>query len=109
MKHLIMRFSSLALAIGLMISTGQCAVGPVYGSLYTSTTFAGEVNPANDVVAQKTATGCHRNLIFLFTWGDAGAGDIANANGIKRIATIDHSTQNILYLYREYCTIVSGQ
>ncbi|MCB1179500.1 MAG: TRL-like family protein [Leptospiraceae bacterium] len=96
----------------LVISMGNCAIGPVHGALYTDNKFAGEFNPNNDVKVEKTAEGCIHNSIFtLFTWGNAGSGYIAAKNGIERIATIDHSTMNVIFglVYRNYCTIVSGE
>jgi len=108
LKRLLFSFCALPL-LPLLGSCIMLPVGPVGGIVFTSTKFAGEVNPANDVEAVKSATGCQQNILFLVTWGDAGAGDIAYENGIKRIATIDHSTKNFIYIYREYCTIVTGE
>jgi len=105
MKRII---SAVALSGIVVLSTSRCAIGPVGGLVYTSTKFAGEVNPANDVPATKEGIGCQKNVLSLVTWGNAGAGDVARANGIERIATIDHSHTNVLFIYRDYCTIVRG-
>ncbi|MDX1959012.1 MAG: TRL domain-containing protein [Leptospiraceae bacterium] len=92
-----------------------CAVGPTHGVLFTSTEFPGQFNQNNDVNSTKTGKGCiHTVLSGLFAWGEAGAGMIAYKKGIKKLATIDHSTLSILsydviHIYRNYCTIVSGE
>ncbi|EOQ90397.1 TRL-like family protein [Leptospira yanagawae serovar Saopaulo str. Sao Paulo = ATCC 700523] len=88
----------------------NCAIGPTHGFLYNSTKFAGTINPENNVKAVKEAKGCQLTILYLVSVGDAGAGLIANKNGISKIATIDHSSFSLLTgLFRNYCTIVSGE
>lgn len=92
-----------------------CAVGPTHGIIVTHTTFPGEFNVMNNVQPEKTATGCIHTILFgIASWGDAGAGSTAYKNGIKKIAYIDHSTLSLFsysayHLYRNYCTIVTGE
>lgn len=95
--------------LGFAMFLGNCAIGPVYGLVYTQSKFAGEFNPNNDVKVNKTAEGCSNSIFGIANWGKAGAGYIAYTNSIERIATIDHSTLNVLGIYRNYCTIVSGE
>ena len=94
-----------------ILSLINCATGPTHGFLFTSTTFPGEINPANDVIVNKTAEGCQHSILYLIAFGDASAGGVAHQNKILRIATIDHSTTSVLagLLYQNYCTIVSGE
>lgn len=94
-----------------ILSLTNCAIGPTNGLLFTSTNFPGEINPANDVPVTKKADGCQHQILYLFAFGEAGAGSVASNNGIKRIATIDHSTTSVFagLLYQNYCTIVSGE
>lgn len=88
----------------------NCAIGPTHGFLYNSTKFAGTFNPENNVKSVKEAKGCQFTILYLFSVGDAGAGSVASKNGIKKIATIDHSTLSIFTgLFRNYCTIVIGE
>ncbi|MCW7469555.1 TRL-like family protein [Leptospira kanakyensis] len=88
----------------------NCAIGPTHGYIFTSTKFAGTFNPENNVTSTKEATDCQFTVLYLFSYGDAGAGSIAKKNGISKIATIDHSTTSLLTgFYRTYCTIVSGE
>lgn len=89
---------------------GNCAMGPVNGILFTSTSFAGEFNPANDVPFAKEATGCQHMILGLAAFGTAGAGKIAMDAGIKRIALVDHSAMHVLTIvYGRYCTRVVGE
>lgn len=88
----------------------NCAIGPTHGYILTSTKFAGTFNPENNVKATKEGTGCQFTVLYLFSFGDAGAGSVAKQNGISKIATIDHSTLSFLTgVYRSYCTIVYGE
>lgn len=87
----------------------SCAVGPVSGLLFTSNKFAGEINTTNMVPPFVSATACQHSFLGLVSFGNAGAGEIANNKGIQRIATIDYSTFSIMQiLYSRYCTIVTG-
>ena len=93
----------------LIFFLSSCAVGPVSGIIFSNTKFAGEYNAKNDVEVNKTGEGCQHMFLWMVAVGDAGAGFVAFENGIKRIATIDHSAFNILMgAYSRYCTIVSG-
>ncbi|MCT8333774.1 TRL-like family protein [Leptospira sp. 85282-16] len=88
----------------------NCAIGPTHGYIVTSTKFPGTFNPENNVKATKEGRGCQFTVLYLFSFGDAGAGSVANKNGIIKIATIDHSTISFLTgVYRSYCTIVYGE
>ncbi|MCG6146915.1 TRL-like family protein [Leptospira levettii] len=92
-----------------LIFTG-CAVGPTHGYIVTETQFPGTFNPENNVKADKEAKGCQYTVLYLVTYGDAGAGSIAFKNGITKIATIDHSTFSLFSgLIRNYCTFVVGE
>ncbi len=100
----------IVLSLVFFAAGAGCAVGPVNGLVFSSTSFPGEINPANDVSPKKSGQGCERMFLGLIAFGNAGAGDIANENGIKRIASVDHSTTNFLQIvYSSYCTIVQGE
>lgn len=99
----------LLFTFSLMLLT-NCATGPTHGFLFTSNSFAGEFNPANDVKPVKTAEGCSHTILHLIAWGDAGVGEIAMENKIERISSVDHSTMSVFsILYKNYCTIVTGE
>ncbi|PJZ69056.1 TRL-like family protein [Leptospira perolatii] len=87
----------------------NCATGPVSGILFTNTVFPGTTNTDASIGREKKASGCIRNILGLFSYGQSGAGAIAFKEGITRISYIDHSaTQVLLFVYRDYCTIVTG-
>ncbi|TGK31513.1 TRL-like family protein [Leptospira gomenensis] len=92
------------------VSTNACASGPVGGLLFAYTQYPGQINTANDVKPETTAEGCIHNIFGIVSFGDAGAGSVANSNGIKKIAIIDYSALHILaILYRNHCVIVAGE
>ncbi|EMJ91657.1 TRL-like family protein [Leptospira alstonii] len=97
-------------ALGFSVFLSNCAIGPQQGLLVTNTTFPGEINRSNNIPTSKKAEGCTHSVLGWVTWGDAAAGQIALDHKISRIANIDHSTFSVLgYVYRNYCTIVSGE
>ncbi|TGK31510.1 TRL-like family protein [Leptospira gomenensis] len=100
----------LTTILGLCLLFSNCASGPVSGFIFTKTSFAGEFNASNDVDSVKKGEGCVHNVLHLFSWGKASAGRIAMENKIVKIATIDHSSISALgFVYKNYCTIVSGE
>ncbi|HNC00982.1 MAG TPA: TRL domain-containing protein [Leptospiraceae bacterium] len=97
------------LVILILFSLIGCASGPVGGLLFTNYEYSGEVNPDSSIPLLAEAKGCQFNLLGLFSIGDSSAGQIANNVGIRRIATIDHSTISILHiLFVRNCTIITG-
>lgn len=105
-----MKLSLYSAIVFFMIFFLQCATGPVQGGLITDIKFPGNINPENNVKSVKTGKGCQHSILLLASFGDAGAGSVAQKNGITKIATIDHSAFGILGLvYRNYCTIVAGE
>lgn len=102
---------NILLTLLLVMGLGAgCAVGPVHGFLFTSNKFAGVANNNTAIGSAKKAEGCQHFILGLVAFGDAGAGSIANQNGIKKIATIDHATLSVLtVVYNRYCTLVAGE
>lgn len=110
MKNIVALISTLAFAFLCILNCSLNANGPVHGNLVTVTSFAGEVNPYNDVEELKEAKGCQTNVLLLVNIGDAGAGQIAKENGISRIASIDYSSISVLtIIFNRFCTIVRGE
>jgi hypothetical protein len=104
----------LIILVMSFLQTINCGIygivnGPVNGLLYTDIKFAGEINPSNNVKSLKMAEGCIHGILYLFAYGEAGAGSIAKKSGITRIARVDHTATNVLYFYTGYCTIVYGE
>ncbi|GBF50967.1 TRL-like family protein [Leptospira ryugenii] len=105
-----MKKTVILLFLTIFLGFYSCATGPTHGLIFTYNDFPGEFNPNNDVKAIKSAEGCQHAILGLFTFGDAGAGQVARDNKIERIATIDHSTISVWTLaYRSYCTKVTGE
>ena len=93
----------------LLLLLFNCASGPVGGLVFTNYEYAGEVNPDSSIPILAEAKGCQFTLLGLFSIGDSSAGQIASNVGIRRIATIDHSTISILHvLFVRNCTIITG-
>ncbi|HBS07029.1 MAG TPA: TRL-like family protein [Leptospiraceae bacterium] len=104
------RMLILSVIAALLLVAPACVTGPSSGFLFSKTKFAGEINPSNEVSASVSAEGCQHQILGLVAIGEAGAGQIARDNDIRRIATVDHSSLNVLImLYRNYCTIVTGE
>ncbi|MDV6236502.1 TRL-like family protein [Leptospira ellisii] len=102
--------SKYILILFLAAAVNDCAAGPVGGLLFTYNRYPGQINTANDVKPEATAEGCIHNILGVLSFGDAGAGSVANSNGIKKIAIIDYSALHILaILYRNHCVIVVGE
>ncbi|MDF3818617.1 TRL-like family protein [Leptospira sp. 96542] len=94
----------------LSVSFQNCAVGPVQGGFITNNQFPGTFNPENNVKPVKEGKGCQFTILYLISFGDAGAGSIAQKNEITKVATIDHSTFGFLGMFvQSYCTIVTGE
>ncbi|MCE9500030.1 MAG: TRL-like family protein [Leptospira sp.] len=105
-----MKKIGLLFIVMMCLSFIACAIGPTHGMLFTNNDFPGEFNPANNVKSVKTGYGCQISILGLVSVGNAAAGQIAFDSKIERIATIDHSTINVLsVLFARYCTIVTGE
>ncbi|MCB1143984.1 MAG: TRL-like family protein [Leptospiraceae bacterium] len=105
-----MRLTKYITLILLLLFVNACAIGPNSGLLYTGIKYPGEINPSNNVSSTKSAKGCNTSILALIAWGNSGAGSIAKENNITKIATIDYETTTVLtFIYRDHCTIISGE
>nr|WP_232224658.1 TRL-like family protein [Leptospira fainei] len=59
--------------MGLSLFLANCAIGPVYGLIFTSNTFPGEINASNSVPAIKKGESCQSSLLALVSWGSSSA------------------------------------
>lgn len=93
--------------VSLLLSS--CATSPVGGLLFSHVKYAGKVNPDTRVYPLVENIGCQYSFLGLISFGDSGAGSVANKKGIRRIATIDYSTTSVLhFLFIRNCTVVRG-
>lgn len=58
----------------------------------------------------KTGRACAHGVLGLVAWGDASQQAAAQNGGITRVHAADESRMGVLaFVYREYCTVVSGE
>ena len=101
-------FSS-AVALAAIISMTGCAgtASPVMGAINIAKWDGWISNPA--VASQKSGEACAQSILGVVAFGDASIETAKKNAGISKVATVDHRTTNILYLYGSYCTVVYGE
>lgn len=58
----------------------------------------------------KTGKACAHGVLGLVAWGDASQKAAAENGGITQVYAADETRKGILTIvYREYCTVVSGE
>lgn len=58
----------------------------------------------------KTGRACAHGILGLVAWGDASQEAAAQNGGITKVYAADETRMGVLTLvYREYCTVVSGE
>lgn len=58
----------------------------------------------------KTGRACAYGVMGLVAWGDASQRAAAANGGIKKVYGADETRMGVLaFVYREYCTVVSGE
>lgn len=58
----------------------------------------------------KTGKACAQGVLGLVAWGDASQEAAARNGGIKKIHSADETRVGVLtFIYRQYCTVVSGE
>jgi hypothetical protein len=82
---------------------------PVVGalSIYSKTNASEAVT--QNAVGPKTGQSCATSVLGIVTQGDATVASAARAGGVKRIATVDHTFENIVGVYAVYCVVVTGE
>ncbi|HEX2735880.1 MAG TPA: TRL-like family protein [Polyangiaceae bacterium] len=66
------------------------------------------VNGARTMI--KTGRACAHGVLGLVAWGDASQQAAANNGGITKVYAADETRMGVLaFVYREYCTVVSGE
>lgn len=106
MKRRITLAGTLAgLAAAVFMSGCMPVYSPAIGVLYTD--LKGPLD-AGDTVGAKEGTACVETILGLIARGDASIKAAAADGGIRKIASVDHSTENILGILGRFCTIVRG-
>lgn len=93
------------LALGLVLILTGCATAVPVGSLF----YDGALPIADgDGSGSKTGKACMNSYFSIIATGDASI-ETAKANGgITDVATVDWEVENILGIFGEYCTVVTG-
>lgn len=106
MKHLIaapLIALTLSGCAGFAFTGQRTAFGPVYTSAVTPNFDV----PGNEV-GKKRGEACATSILGWFTTGNASVRMAADDGGIKHISSVDSKFTNILGIWSEYCTVVSG-
>jgi hypothetical protein len=106
-----MKIVSLILFFLSLIVIENCsslAYVPPNGSIFTSVTLNKDVSSATDI-GSKSGEACTHNILYLFSFGEAGVTAAASNGGIKVVKAVDYSRTSFLSLiYTGVCTIARG-
>jgi hypothetical protein len=100
----------LAMGAAWLLST-SCAP---FGVIYHDVNAPPEGVPLTPVDGTrtiiKTGKACAHGVLGLVAWGDASQQTAALNGGITTVHAADETRMGILtFVYREYCTVVSGE
>jgi hypothetical protein len=101
--HLRITFAGLAAAV--LLSGCMPVYSPAMGMLYTD--LKGPLD-AGATVGAKEGEACVESILGLIARGDASIKAAAEDGGIRKIASVDHRTENIFGVFARFCTIVRG-
>ncbi|HNN87396.1 MAG TPA: TRL-like family protein [Pseudomonadales bacterium] len=102
-------FIATALASTVALTTG-CAVArsPVNnGFLFTDVKGSESVGSAAS--GTRYGRACSANVLGLVAYGDSSARTAASRAGINHIQTVDYSTNTVLGVWAQTCTLVYGE
>jgi len=101
---------AVATAVVVLAVAGCAGLGPSYGLLSADVKIP-EVRLAveNNGVGSKTGTSMSKNVMGLVATGDCSIAAAMADGGITRVHTVDYHVSNILGVYAEYTTIVTGE
>ena len=81
---------------------------PVGGFIFTKVGWDGGVsNP--EVKEEKTGQACAVGLFGIFAFGDASITTAKKNEDITKVATVDHDSTSVYFLFSRYCIIVTGE
>lgn len=103
------RFMLASLVFVLATLTGCATTGVTSTTGYAVIAFYKEgVGATEHDVNDKTGKSCTNNILGLIAIGDASVEAAKRAGGIKKVASVDKDIMNILGLFGQNCTIVTG-
>lgn len=94
---------AIAAALGL---TSCASYGPM-GVVYSGGTTGISAN--NDVKSDKTGQACVMSILSIVATGDGSIAAAKANGGITKVATVDYNAFNVLGIYGNYCTVVTGE
>lgn len=99
-----------AAAISASVFMTGCAgvATPANGALFSDVQWDSAI-ANNGVAADKTGEACVKSILGMVATGDASLEAAKKAGGITEVATVAHTSSNILGFVAEYCTVVSGK
>ncbi len=101
------RFVCLAVACLFLLSMTGCAfVTPLPSAVYGD--VKGGLSTDSAVKSKKTGKSCAQSVMMVASWGDASIEKAKEDGKIKKVATVDFETFNVL-VYARYCTVVTGE
>jgi hypothetical protein len=77
------------------------------GSLFMS--YTDSVSASGAVTGQKSGEACAMNIFGWIVVGDSSIRQARSNAGIAKIATVDKKYLNVLLLFGQVCTIVTGE
>lgn len=103
------RFMLASLAFVLATLTGCATTGVSSTTGFAVISFYKEgVGATEHDINDKTGKACTNNILGLIAIGDASVEAAKRAGGIKKVASVDKDIMNILGLFGQNCTIVTG-
>lgn len=104
-----MNFVKFSAIVLFVTGISGCAVvsSPSIGFLYTN--VQGPIAVGKGTGSSKTGEACANNFLGLISVGDASIDAAKKAGNIHEVATVDHSSKIVFFVYGQYCTVVKGE
>jgi len=99
------KLSGLGLACALLAGCAGAAT-PIYG-WYADVQWSMEL--PNGPMGSKSGEAKAQSILGIVATGDCSIQTAAKAGGITKVMTVEHHTKNILGLFSEFSTVVTGE
>ena len=105
----------VSFVFGAVVLSSLAACGATYptGSLYTGTSVPHGADRAELTGAgksgDKSGEACATGYLMIIATGDASVAAAKKAGGISEVHSVDFKGTNILGIYQQGCTVVSGK
>lgn len=95
--------------MGLAILLTGCAgnMSPVGFGLITD--VKGPITATDNTVGSKSGSACAQNILGLYASGDASILSAKQNAGIRKVATVDYSSNGIYPFFGKTCVMVTGE